>query len=234
MNIRMSMTIAAMVAVVGGVMYPAAAQASTIDGGSATAGYSGGDPVAKTLLLANTAQLDSWDANVTATSYKNISISIQMQSNGYYCGPASVRAALTAYGWYVPQGTLATALKTTASKGTYATGMPSVLNSYQSQNGYYDSTGTSSTADLFSRTKTDVNRYSSALIPLIQAGDLPTWAANGYTGRHFIAIYGYGPKTNYMVSYFDPINVSAMYGTRHVAGKYVYQGLKDLTNELVW
>jgi hypothetical protein len=184
--------------------------------------------------LAKAAEQTSRVSIAAATvTYTTLSVTGQMQQKSYWCGPASVRMALSVFGVTQSQTTLAGDLGTTSS-GTYASNMPAVLNRYQSSNAYADSKTTSSSTDLFGRVKLNVSSYRAPLIPLVEGGDLPLWAANGYTGHHFVTLYGYASNDAW-IQYDDPINVDAMYG-KHVTNKsYLYSGMTDgVDDELVW
>ncbi len=169
-----------------------------------------------------------------AVTYTNLTITGQMQVAPSWCGPAAARATLTAYGVTQSQTHLASLLGTTAGDGTYASAIPGVLNSFQSDNSYFDSQTTSSSSDLYSRVVVDVDSYQAPLIPLIEGQDLPLWEENGEHGHHFVTLYGYGSNDAF-ISYDDPIDDSAMYG-RHVTNKtYMWAAMNDgVDNELVW
>jgi hypothetical protein len=175
-----------------------------------------------------------------AVTYKQLTITAQMQQRSYWCGPAAGRAALTAFSVTPSQSTLATKMKTN-SDGTYASKIPGVLNSYQSRNTYHDSKSTDSSKNLFARVQVDVaNGWKAPLIPLVQGHSLPIWSSNGYHGLHFISLYGYG-SDGVSIKYFDPVDANVLYGRHVVNRKYVYAAMNakygsdaKADNELVW
>ncbi|MEV7384806.1 MULTISPECIES: C39 family peptidase [unclassified Streptomyces] len=174
---------------------------------------------------------DSGDVSGTVT-YKTVSLTGQMQQTSYWCVPASSRATLTAFGVTKYQSELAPLLGTTSS-GTKMSKVPAVLNKYQSDNSYVLNSNTDSAKLLFARVQVDVKNWGAPLIAAIQGGDLPIWSAEGYYGYHAIVLYGYA-SNNAWIQYDDPVDVDALYG-RHVTNRsYIYAGLKDEQDYLVW
>lgn len=125
---------------------------------------------------------------------KTVAITRQVQQANYYCGPAAVRAALSAAIGSLPsQATLANELGTRSDVGTFYKNIAPVLNRRQSKNNYLTSSVPSG-ATIMANVKLTIGRYSSAAI-------LPIGGATG----HFIVIYGYNDSTN-VLSVWDPLN----------------------------
>ncbi|WP_043682498.1 C39 family peptidase [Streptomyces xylophagus] len=217
------------------VLMPAAAFADTtvsgVIGEDATGATS--DVAAKdTQVDTAVAALDDGSDVSGTVSYTSVTITGQQQQTSYWCVPASSRATLTAFGVTKYQSELAPLLGTTSS-GTKMSKVPAVLNSLESSNKYVLNSNTDSAKLLFARVQVNVKNWGAPLIAAIQGNDLPLWSAEGYYGYHAVVLYGYA-SNNAWIQYDDPIDVDALYG-RHVTNRsYLYAGLKDEQDYLVW
>jgi hypothetical protein len=235
LNCRLARVLALAAVALGGVCtLPAQAFA---DGSTSIGGVISEDPSGVTSNaspkdpLVQTVQ-DELGGASGAVTYTSISITGQMQQEAAWCVPASVRASLTAFGVTQYQSSLAPKLGTTSS-GTKMSAIAPVLNTYESRNSYVLNSNTSSSAQLLARVKVDTDDYKAPIIAGIQGGDLPLWVANGYTGYHAVALYGYA-SNNAWIQYDDPIDIDAMYGRQVTNKSFLFSGLQDEQNYIVW
>lgn len=170
------------------------------------------------------------------TSYVlSVPSNLQKQSNGYYCVPASLRAALQFDGVSSPpsQATLAGEIGTTSSGTYFSYLLPEALNKRQNKNDYYHVQKEDFTqSDLISKMKRTIGILKTAtVVGGTPYGTLPWWPSTDPsrpTG-HAVVVYGYDASS---VNIFDPLD-----GTRHKATyaqftKFV--NAKTQTNGVNW
>lgn len=124
------------------------------------------------------------------------------QSNGYYCGPATVRMAAKVRGAWVPQSTIAAAIGTSSSTGSSLAQVTAGLNKYvpgakYTAVAFYRDSATLSSAEintLYSRITKNVNDgYGTALNWSVPPGKYPHNSGLGNVRHHVLAI---GYRTN--------------------------------------
>ena len=140
------------------------------------------------------------------------------QKNGYYCGPCSALQAITAYGGHVAgssnnakQDTLAAAMQTSSSAGTYVYKVRNVLNTYVS--GYSYKRGSELSNNTFRQTilRSLVNNKA----PILHARTQCLGYYNNHSTGHYIcvtAINNITDKIRLSDCNWDP----AYYGTRSI------------------
>lgn len=125
----------------------------------------------------------------------------QQQINGYYCGPASARIAISARTSSLPsQSTLASQLGTTSS-GTNFSAMAPVLSNrvpgavYRSQWLNAGDTSAAYTTALWDRaTKNIDDGFVTVCDWVIYPGGYPKWGGNTSKMWHYVAIDGYDTR----------------------------------------
>ena len=136
-------------------------------------------------------------APATAAASRVLSYEFQWQQNGYYCGPAAVRMALTARNYWYSQGYIAGQLGTTTAGTNSAADTTRVLNGL-GNTGFYETKwipGWSATQAEINRLQWDVVYDIDRNYPLVvnvvgsamdTDGDWHT-----YNGGHYLVITGY-------------------------------------------
>ena len=141
-----------------------------------------------------------------------------MQKNSYYCGPCSALQAITAYGGYVAgstndakQDTLANAMQTNSSIGTYVYKVSNVLNTYVS--GYSYKRGSDMSDYAFRQTvlKSLVNNKA----PILHARTQYLTYYNNHSTGHYICVTAINNITD-KIRLSDCNRNSAYYGTRSI------------------
>lgn len=127
---------------------------------------------------------------------KTLAHEINRQDNGYYCGPASTRVALTVRGIYEPEPTLATKLGTTVNGTDSANNTTNVLNSYVGN--VYASVfipGNNATAAQVAELKANliksVDGGYAIVANVVGTGRDTSGNSYSYSGGHFVAVAGY-------------------------------------------
>ncbi|MBV1855563.1 C39 family peptidase [Catellatospora tritici] len=148
-------------------------------------------------LIALTASTASALGAATPASAGELGYEFQWQQNGYYCGPAATRIALTARGYYYTQDYIASQLGTTTNGTNSAADTTRVLNSLGGT-GFYETKwipGNSATQAEINRLQWDVVYDIDRNYPLVvnvvgsamdTDGDWHT-----YSGGHYLAVTGY-------------------------------------------
>jgi hypothetical protein len=131
------------------------------------------------------------------TQSQTLPHTFQKQQNGYYCGPASVRVALTCRGIVLTQTQLASELGTTSSGTDSSADVVRVMNAHLGEGTYAVRylPGPSATAAEVSALRVDLVRSidgGSALVANV-VGPLRTLgnATYTYAGGHYVALVGY-------------------------------------------
>ncbi|HEY6018626.1 MAG TPA: C39 family peptidase [Candidatus Paceibacterota bacterium] len=127
---------------------------------------------------------------------RTLSHEINRQDNGYYCGPAATRVALTVRGIYEPEPTLAAKLGTTVNGTDSANNVTSVLNSYVGN--VYASVfipSNTATPDQISELKTNLVKSVDAgyaiVVNVVGTGRDVDGNSYSYSGGHFFSVVGY-------------------------------------------
>ena len=140
------------------------------------------------------------------------------QKNGYYCGPCSALQAIASYGGYVAgstnnakQDTLAKAMGTNSSIGTYVYKVSNVLNTYIS--GYSYKRGSTMSKYAFRQTvlKSLVNNKA----PILHARTQYLSYYNGHASGHYICVTAINNITD-KIRLSDCNWNAAYYGTRSI------------------
>ncbi len=120
-----------------------------------------------------------------------------LQINGYYCGPAASRIAVTAYGVYPTQDEMARRLHTTINGTNSAADITRGLNELVGANTYHTTLLPQQqvTSQQASRLRADVVRAVSSGHPVVvniagTAYDV-NGAAHSYAGGHYLTVVGY-------------------------------------------
>lgn len=148
-----------------------------------------------------------------------ISVSNFKQENGHYCGPASVRQALSFHknqsgssAALPSQATLAGKIGTTSS-GSISTAMRDALNSYKSTYSFKSSyvvTNVGNDKNQFSnRILNVIKNKSNAPILLLETQYIPRY--NGHASRHYNTVSGHSINQG-VIRTVDPNNNSAYQG----------------------
>lgn len=132
-----------------------------------------------------------------AAAAKELNYEFQWQQNGYYCGPAAVRMALTARGYYHSQDTLAYHLGTDTNGTDSAYDTTRVLNS-MGQTGSYETKmipgGTATQAEI-DRLQWDVvydiDRGYPLVVNVVGYATDTDGDTHSYSGGHYLVITGY-------------------------------------------
>jgi hypothetical protein len=132
-----------------------------------------------------------------APASKVLYYQFQLQPNGYYCGPAATRIAITALGLYPNQDNLAQQLGTTLNGTNSAADITRVLNSMTKTSAYH-TTSIPSKNTTQSQTNTlqaDVVRAVSGGHPVVMnivgSGTDVNGTGHSYDGGHYLTVVGY-------------------------------------------
>jgi hypothetical protein len=152
-------------------------------------------------------------APANAAASKVLNYQFQWQENGYYCGPAATRIALTARGYYYTQNYLAGQLGTTSAGTNSAADTTRVLNA-RGNTGFYETKwipGGSATQAEINRLQWDVLYDIDRGYPIVANivgsamdtdGDWHT-----YSGGHYLTITGYS-NDGWTVKLADPADAN--------------------------
>lgn len=162
-------------------------------------------------------------------NYAWVNTSLVQQINGYYCGPASVLMAIWGWGGNVSgstntakQNTLASAMGTTSSSGTYVYRVRDTLNSYLGSNFYSYYLGSSLDQTTF---RVYVfNSLSKNRAPILHAKTEYLSYYNGHASGHYITATDFN-YDNMTIRLHDCNNNSSYYGVRSVAWQQVYNSI---------
>jgi peptidase C39-like protein/glycosyl hydrolase family 25 len=137
---------------------------------------------------------------------KVLSYSFQKQENGYFCGPAATRIAMTVWGKYPSQDELAGSLGTTTNGTNSSANVVNTLNAYLGA-GTYEVTfipGNDATAAERDEFRRDMKASIDAGYPIVANVVSTVRANNGnsyaYPGGHYVAIVGYDDSDNVKVA----------------------------------
>jgi Peptidase_C39 like family len=148
-----------------------------------------------------------------AASSRVLSYQFQWQQNGYYCGPAATRIALTARGYYYSQDYIASQLGTTTAGTNSAYDTTRVLNSL-GNTGFYETKmiwGNSATQAEINRLQWDVVFDIDRNYPIVANiigtamdtdGDWHT-----YWNGHYLTVVGYS-NDGWTVKIADPADAN--------------------------
>lgn len=132
-----------------------------------------------------------------AATSKALPYSFQWQENGYYCGPAATRIALTALGFTHSQDDLAGQLGTTTDGTDSAVDTTRVLNATGSTGWYetkYLGGGTATDAQkalLTGDILLDIDRGYPLVTNIVGTAVDTDGDAHSYSGGHYITVIGY-------------------------------------------
>jgi peptidase C39-like protein len=128
---------------------------------------------------------------------KVLNYTFQWQQNGYYCGPAATRIALTARGYTYSQDTLAAALHTTTNGTNSAADTTRVLNA-DGHTSFYETKwipGSTATAAQKALLKSDVlydiPRGYPLVVNVVGTAVDTDGDAHSYSGGHYMTVVGY-------------------------------------------
>jgi hypothetical protein len=132
-----------------------------------------------------------------AAATKTLAYEFQWQQNGYYCGPAATRIALTARGYYYTQGYIAGQLGTTVNGTNSAAETTRVLNGL-GNTGFYETKwipGSSATQAEINRLQWDmvydIDRGYPIVANIVGTAVDTDGDAHSYSGGHFLTVIGY-------------------------------------------
>ena len=152
-------------------------------------------------------------ASASIPTEKVLSYQFQWQANGYYCGPAAVRIALTARGYTYSQSTLAAALGTTTNGTNSAADTTRVLNS-KGNTSFYETkwiTGSYATSAEKARLKYDVTydipRGYPLVVNIVGTAVDTDGDAHSYSGGHYMTVVGY-KNSGDIVKLADPADAN--------------------------
>lgn len=135
-----------------------------------------------------------------------INHTFERQINGYYCGPASVRVALSARGILRSQGELASSLGTTTDGTDSSNNVVNTLNAYLGA-GTYEATffpGQDATAEERDEFRRDVRKSVDAGFGVVCNVVGPIATNDGsfyrYDGGHYVCVVGYDDDDNVLVA----------------------------------
>lgn len=126
----------------------------------------------------------------------------QRQPNGYYCGPAAVRVALSCQGRLISQDELAVSLGTTVNGTNSSNDVVATLNKYLNSTVYYPTFVGGSDATIAQRDqfRQDVKQSIDAGYAVVAnvVGTIRTNDGSNYTysGGHYVTITGYDDNDN--------------------------------------
>lgn len=173
-------------------------------------------------------------SKLRASGKRTVQIEGELQSNSYYCGPASVRNVLLSVNGSSPsQSALATSMGTTSAEGTYVYKVANELASrtgfnYVSQRVYDRSVGNSV-----------VSAIDSGYIPIYNVN---TKSLNGrytFSSGHYVVGTGYdyaatGSSGYTNVQYFDVYYGSNVTGYRWVSATNMDNAIKANLGYYIW
>lgn len=146
-----------------------------------------------------------------------LGIEFQRQINGWYCGPAATRVALSARGLLPSQAELASALGTTTNGTNSSNDVVRVLNEYLGA-GTYESTfigGGDATPAQRNEFRSDVRKSIDAGYAVVcnVVGTINTFDGEAFTynGGHYVTVIGYDVQDDSV--YVADINVKAYWTT---------------------
>ncbi|TDQ04414.1 C39 family peptidase [Labedaea rhizosphaerae] len=152
-------------------------------------------------------------ASASIPTEKVLSYQFQWQANGYYCGPAAVRIALTARGYTYSQSTLAAALGTTTNGTNSASDTTRVLNS-KGNTSFYETKwipGSYATSAEKARLKYDVTydipRGYPLVVNIVGTAVDTDGDAHSYSGGHYMTVVGY-KNSGDIVKLADPADAN--------------------------
>ncbi|WP_213455953.1 C39 family peptidase [Rhizomonospora bruguierae] len=150
-------------------------------------------------------------APAPAPAAKTLKHEYQAQINGYYCGPAATRIALTALGVDLNQDSVANTLGTTVNGTNSADDITRGLNKL-AKTSHYRSTffDSSPSSAQIQRLREDVVSSITAGFPIVAniVGSATDTSGNtrSFPGGHYIAVVGYADQGR-TVKISDPANV---------------------------
>ena len=152
-------------------------------------------------------------ASASIPTEKVLSYQFQWQANGYYCGPAAVRIALTARGYTYSQSTLAAALGTTTNGTNSAADTTRVLNN-KGNTSFYETKwipGSYATSTEKARLKYDVTydipRGYPLVVNIVGTAVDTDGDAHSYSGGHYMTVVGYNNSGD-IVKLADPADAN--------------------------
>ena len=147
------------------------------------------------------------DGDCTPTRLLNYGF--QAQENGYYCGPAATRAALSARGFWYSQNDLAGRLGTTPDGTASVYNVTAVLESIE-RNGWYESKfiggsmATQAQIDLLERDiRVDIRNGFPIVANIVGTATATDGSSRSYNGGHYLTVVGYR-NSGYTAVIFDP------------------------------
>ncbi|GIH08429.1 hypothetical protein Rhe02_64960 [Rhizocola hellebori] len=164
-------------------------------------------------MLATGAGIALPAAPANAAASRVLSYEFQWQQNGYYCGPAAVRIALTARGYYYSQSYLAGQLGTTTNGTNSALDTTRVLNSL-GYTGFYETKwipGNTATQAEINRLQWDVvfdiDRNYPLVVNVVGSAMDTDGDWHTYNGGHYMVITGYS-NDGWTVKVADPADAN--------------------------
>lgn len=148
-----------------------------------------------------------------AASTAVLNYQFQWQQNGYYCGPAATRIALSARGYVYSQDYLAGQLGTTVNGTNSAADTTRVLNSLGST-GFYETKwipGSTATQDEINRLQWDVvydiDRNYPIVANVVGSAVDTDGDVHSYSGGHYLTVVGYSDN-GWTVKLADPADAN--------------------------
>ena len=150
----------------------------------------------------------------SASASKVLGYQFQWQENGYYCGPAATRIALTALGKYYSQNYLAGRLGTTTNGTNSAADTTRVMNELGGYPQFYATKwipGNMATQQEINRLQWDVNYDINHGFPIVANVVGSAMDTDGdwhtYNGGHYLTVVGYSDD-GWTVKIADPADAN--------------------------
>lgn len=157
---------------------------------------------------------------------KILNYQLQLQINGWYCGPAAVRCALTVQGWFPSQAEVANHLRTTTAGTNSCNDVVRALNAYWGGPAYsarFITTSTMSAAQI-DQLRIDIQDSIGRAGDAIVANVVGTIRTNdgssySYNDGHYVTLVGY--RNDGMEVLVADINVRAYWVSIHALATWI-------------